>query len=89
MDTTGINLSVFVPEPKDALEIVQDSHTQFLFEGFKIHPRTERFPDDFQLIICEKITFRHLRSSSSLLSGCKPQHVISDEDPFQNLRYTS
>ena len=34
MDTSGIASSVFVPEPKDALEILQDSHTQFLFEGF-------------------------------------------------------
>ena len=89
MDTSGINLSVFVPEPKDALEFVQDSHKQFFFEGFKIYPRTERFPDDFELINCEKITFRHLRSSSRLLRNCKPQHVISGEDPFQNLRNTS
>ena len=89
MDTSGIASSVFVPEGKDALEILQDSHTQFLFEGFKIYPSTGRFPDDFELINCEKITFRHLRSSSSLLRNRKPQHVISGEDSFQNLRYTS
>ena len=89
MDTSGIISSVFVPEPKDAFEFPQDSHTQFLFEGFIIYPRTERFPDDFELINCEKITFRHLRNSSSLLRYCEPQHVISGEDPFQNIRYTS
>ena len=45
MDTSGINSSVLVPEPKDALENLQDSHTQFVFEGFKIYHRTERFPE--------------------------------------------
>ena len=89
MDTSGIASSVLVPEPKDASEVLEDSHTQFLFEGLKIYPSTGRFPDDFELINCEKITFRHLRSSSSLLRNRKPQHVISGEDSFQNLRYTS
>ena len=60
MDLSGINLSVFVPEQKDALETVQVSHTQFLFEGFKFHPRTERFPVDFELIICENINIPSL-----------------------------
>ena len=89
MDTSGIASSVFVPEPKDALEILQDSHTQFLFEGFKTYPRTERFPDDFELNNCEKITFRHLRSSSSFLRICKSQQFNSVEDPFKIPRYTS
>ena len=53
MDTSGITLSVFAEEPKDAFEILQDSHTQFVFEIFKNYPRTERFPDDFGLINCE------------------------------------
>ena len=55
MDTSGIASIFFVPEPKDASEILQDSHTQFLYEGFKVYPRTERFPDDFEMINCEKI----------------------------------
>ena len=51
MDTSEIASSVFVPEPKDEFEFLQDSHTHFLFEGFKIHPRTEKFPDVFELIV--------------------------------------
>ena len=54
MDTTGNTSSVLVPERKDAFEILQDSHTQFVIQGFKNYPSTEMFPDDFGLTVWEK-----------------------------------
>ena len=54
MNRSRIISSVFVPKPKNAFKILQDSHTQLVFEGFKIYPRTERLKDDFGLIICGK-----------------------------------
>ena len=53
MDISRIISRFFLSEPNYAFEILQDSHTQFTFQGFKNYPSTERFPDDFGLNICE------------------------------------
>ena len=70
MDRSRNFSSVLLPESKHAFEILPDSHTQFVFEGFKIYPRNEKFPDDFGLIICGK---NHI---PSLMNFLQPFEIL-------------